>query len=153
MCPLVSRLSQVPRSIALDQSIKILYQSRITSRSPLVGVLRLPAHRASLAPDYFARYQIRAQHTSPDTHTTGVYKKNKIPLGKHYGVPTTTGKVHSGLETTDQSSQPPKATHPSAHLFAEKELYRSFEQLFQEYKDMIRREKGESQRSPCSDLY
>lgn len=167
MRPLVSRLSQAMRPIALDQSSKMLYQNRITSRSPLLGVLRLPAQRASFAPNYFARYQIRAQHTSPDAQTTGTYKKNKTPLGKHYGTPVTTGKIHGThyglpittgkvdgkLKTTDRSSQTPKAMYPSSHLSAEKELCRNFEQLLQEYKYVLRREKGGPQRSPYSDLY
>lgn len=167
MRPLVSRLSQVMRPISLDQSSKMLYQNRITSRSPLLGVLRLPAQRASFAPNYFARYQIRAQHTSPDAQTTGTYKKNKTLLGKHYGTPVTTGKIHgthyglpiaSGkvdrkLKTADRSNQTPKAMDPSAHLFAGKELYRNFEQLLEEHSDKLRRMKGEPQRSPCSYLY
>ena len=168
MRPLVSQLSQVVRPIALDQSSKMLYQNRITSRSPLVGALRLPAQRASFAPNYFARYQIRVQHTIPNAQTTGTYKKNKTPLGKHYGrtpvttgeihgthygLPITSGKVDKKLKTTDRSSQPPKAMEPSAHLFAEKELYRNFEQLLEEYKYVLRREKGGPQRSLCSDLY
>nr|CEG04312.1 unnamed protein product [Fusarium clavum] len=159
MRPLVSRLSQGARSIALDQSSKLLHQNRVASRSPLIGVLRLPAQRASSAPNYFARYQIRAQHTISGVQTTGTYKKNKTPLGKHYGTPITTGeihgnhygvpiapgKVHSELKPTDQPSQIPNPLRPSAHLFAEKELLRNFHDLIQEHKATLRREKGEFQ--------
>ncbi|KAJ4008686.1 hypothetical protein NW752_009810 [Fusarium irregulare] len=74
MRPLVSRLSQVMRPIALDQRSKMLCQNRITSRSPLLGVLRLPAQRASFAPNHFASSQIRALHTTLQTRTPRDHK-------------------------------------------------------------------------------